>query len=138
MDYFGGQLDITKFIARTHKYFGDFTLAANQLLTAQQITLRGHEMYFAIMRLMATSTGAFRVQLYSSDSERYHSPSPGATNDRVRSECLFGNASRPGVLPVPIIIPGSSNILLDIEDVSAAPNTLHLVFEGVRLYPRGG
>lgn len=135
-DIFGGQIDPSRFIFRTHKYLGDFTLQANQLLTAQQITLRGHEMYFAILRLMSTQTGPFRCQIYTSDSERYHSPSPGATNDRVANACLFGTASRPAVLPVAIIIPGSSAIVLDLEDISGASNSLHLVFEGVRMYPK--
>ena len=58
------------------------------------------------------------------------------TTDRVRSVCYFGTAQRPAVLPVPIVIPGSSVISLDLEDVSNANNALHLVFEGVRLFPK--
>lgn len=135
-DYMGNQLDPSQYIARTGKYFGDFALAGNQLLTNQQITLRGQEMYFAIMRLMSTSTGSFRCSLYTSTSERYQAGSLGSTTDRVRGECYFGTASRPAVLPVPIVISGSSGILLDLEDVSGANNALHLVFEGARLYPR--
>jgi hypothetical protein len=34
------------------------------------------------------------------------------------------------------MIPGSSVISLDLEDVSNANNALHLVFEGVRLFPK--
>jgi hypothetical protein len=140
-DYFGGQLDqhggAAGFLFRSHKYFGDFDLTALQVKNNQQITLRGPEAFFAIMRLMSTSTGAFRAQIYTSSTERYHSGGhAGATTDRVRGECLFGTASRPGVLPVPIIVPAHANIILDLEDVSNAVNSLHLVFDGCRLFAR--
>jgi hypothetical protein len=136
LDYFGNQLDPAKYIFRTYKYFGDFALTALQVLPGQSITLKGQEAFFAIMRCMAVSTGAFRVSLYTSNSERYQSGSLSATTDRVRSEAMYGTASRPAVLPVPIVIPGSSNIVHDLEDVSNGNNSLHLVYEGVRLYPR--
>jgi hypothetical protein len=138
-DYFGNQLDPSLYFARTGKYFFDTAgsgLTALQILLNQNITLRGQEMYFAIMRLMATSTGAFRASIYTSTSERYSYGTINATTDRVRGECLFGTAQRPAVLPVPIIIPGTSAIGIDLEDVSNATNALHLVFEGVRLFPK--
>ena len=137
LDYFGNQLDPNQFYFRSYKYFGDFTLTALQVLTGQTIALKGQEQYFAIMRLMSVSTGSFRASLYTSSSERYQSSTLQGTTDRVRGECMFGTASRPAVLPVPIVIPGSSTIQLDLEDVSNAGNTLHLVFEGARLFPLG-
>jgi len=137
-DYFGNQLDPSQYFARTGKYFYDTTppLNSGQLLTQQSITLRGQEQYFAIMRLMSVQTGPFRISLYTSTSERYFYGTLNATTDRVRNECVFGSAQRPGVLPVPIIIPSSSQIMFDLEDVSGATNTLHLVYEGVRLFPK--
>jgi len=136
-DYFGNQIDPSKFIARTGWYFGDFTLTALQILNGQSITLRGQEALFAIMRLMSVQTGSFRISLYTNTSERYMYNTINASNDRVRNEAVFGTAQRPGVLPVPIIIPGSSQILFDLEDVSNAGNALHLVYGGVRLFPSG-
>jgi hypothetical protein len=56
-DYFGNQLDPSLYYARTGKYFSDFNLTALQISSGQQITLRGQEQYFAIMRLMSTQTG---------------------------------------------------------------------------------
>jgi hypothetical protein len=136
-DYFGNQLDPSLYYARTGKYFSDFALTALQVSSGQQITLRGQEQYFAIMRLMSTQTGPFRISIYTSTSERYQYNSlTVGTTDRVRSECYFGTAQRPAVLPVPIVIPGSSVISLDLEDVSNGNNALHLVFEGVRLFPK--
>lgn len=134
LNYFGNQLDESQYRFETFKYFGDFTLTALQLLTQQAITLKGQEDYFAIMRLMSVSTGAFRVSIYDSTAHRYSSGTFNATTDRVRSECMYGTASRPGVLPVPIVIAGAGVINHDLEDVSNSGNTLHLVYEGVRMY----
>lgn len=135
-DYFGNQLNPAAFQARTGKYFQDITLTALQIQTNLSITLRGQEMYFAIMRLYSVQTGTFRFSLYTSTSERYQYGTLNATTDRVLNACYFGTAQRPAVLPVPIIIPGSSQIMFDIEDTSNAGNSVHVVFEGVRLYPK--
>lgn len=134
---FEGQIPLQNYIARDAKYFNDWTLNANQILFNQQIRLSGGEMYFAVERLMSVQTGAFRVSLYTSSSDRYNfNGNPQGTTDRVRSECFFGTASRPAIPTVPIIIPGSAYIGLDLEDVSGAQNTLHIVLEGRRLYPK--
>ena len=140
-DYYGNQLDPNAFVARTHKYILDISLTSLQLLTAQQITLRGTEMYFAIMRLMAvasdtTGLASFRCAMYTSNSDRYQAASLGGVSDRVIASCLFGTASRPAVLPVPIVIPGTASLLLDLENLVASGNDLHLVLEGVRLFPK--
>jgi hypothetical protein len=88
------------------------------------------------MRLMATSTSTFRAAFYTSSSERYTYGTLNGTTDRVRGECLYGTAQRPGVLEVPIVIPGSSSLMHDLEDLSNASNALHLVYSGARMYPR--
>lgn len=137
-NYFGGQLPgkVDDYIFRSKKYIGDFTLAGFQLLSAQRIVLLGTALYFVLMRLMQVATSTvWRCALYTDDQLRVVGGSLAAL-DRVRSECLFGTASRPGVLPVPILIPGAGNIVLDLEDVSGAPNALHLVFEGVEIHSR--
>lgn len=137
-DYFGNQLDPSRFYAKTGKYFIDITLTALQVLIGTTLSLRGQEQYFAIMRLMSVQTGAFRISIYTSTSERYQANTlTTGTTDRVRSECYFGTAQRPAVLPVPILVAGSSVLQLDTEDVSNAGNSLHLVFEGARLWPKG-
>ena len=130
-------LDLDRYRPSTSKAIGDFTLVANQTLLNQRIEFKGSFEFFAVFRLMSVQTGAFRCRLATDESHRYsHAATAGGTNDRVRNECLFGTASRPAVLPVPLLIPRTNGILLDIEDVSGAGNTLHLVFEGVELYPR--
>jgi len=112
-DYFGNQLDPSLYYARTGKYFSDFNLTALQISSGQEITLRGQEQYFAIMRLMSTQTGPFRISIYTSTSERYqynsltgghHRPRPlgvllrhGAAAGRPpRAAVPEGEVTRPG------------------------------------------
>jgi hypothetical protein len=150
MDIFGGQLDPNQFIFRPHKYLGDFNLLSTAhggpaVNTSLSVTLRGNEMFFIILRLMAVGLGAesglpihWRTQIYTSTSQRYHSSGIINGNDRVRDECLWGNASRPAVLPLAIIIPGSSSILLDLESLDLSQDALlHLVFDGIQAFPKG-
>ncbi len=141
-DYFGGRSDpqgrpfASAYVPDPHFYFGDFTVGALATLTRQTIALSGEEDYFAICRLTAVSSGSFRAKIYfATDGKSLTSGGTiGGTTDRARSECLFGTASRPAVLPVPVIIPGRSTIYLDLEDVANnGNNAIHPVFSGVRL-----
>ena len=135
IDIYGGKLsDPDQFTAEPAKVPRDFTLTASQLLTSQAVTVRGHHAYFVVLRLMATFTGAFRTQIRTSETYGYHSNGLAGGNDRVRNECMWGTAARPHVLAVAMIVPANSALLLDLEDISVAGNTLHLVFDGIKLY----
>lgn len=144
MDYFGNQRDpsgrlFSQSYQRTPgKYFGDFTLTSQQLVMNNSITLKGQEDYFAICRLMSHQTGTFRACLHIANGDRFSWGPINGSTDRTWNDCMFGTASRPAVLPVPIIIPGSSTIYLDLEDTSVAGNTVHAVFEGFCLYLQPG
>lgn len=135
--FYGGQpLNPADFVFESGRYFLDQSLTALQSLNNIPLTLKGQGMFFAIMQLMATSTGAFRASFYVASSERYTAGTLNGTTDKVRGECLYGTAQRPGVLEVPIIIPASASIMHDVEDVSNATNALHLVYSGARMYRR--
>lgn len=136
LDYFGNQIDPNQYVWKPGKYFGDFTLTSLQILTNQAIQLRGQEQYFAIFKLMSTQTAAFRAKIYTPGASDALPSNSFGTTDRCRSECLYGTASRPGVLPGVFLIPGSSSILHDLEEILGAGNTLHLVYEGWRMFPR--
>jgi len=135
LDYFGNQIDPSQYVWKPGKYFSDFTLTSLQLLTNQAIQLRGQEQYFAIFKLMSVQTNPFRVKLYTTGGDTIPANSAGTT-DRIRSECLYGTASLPAVLPGVLLIPGSGSILHDLEEILTAGNSLHLVYEGWRLFPR--
>lgn len=136
MDIAGGQLDLDRYFARPRYYVRDFTLAGNQLLTGQQVTLRGTESFFLLLYLLSTQTGPFRVQIYTTSGDRLVVPHAGQMTDRAHYSCLFGTAQRPGVLYPGLLVPGTGAILLDLEDLSGAENQLHLVFGGLALTER--
>ena len=136
MNIFGNQMNPDDFIYKPAKYLRDFVLTASQILTSQSVTLTGDEDFFCVLRLMSTQTGAWRSQIYVTASDRLNANGLNTGNDRCRNACQWGDASRPYVLPVAIIVPAKSAILLDLEDISVAGNTLHLVFDGLKAYRR--
>lgn len=136
LDIFGGKIDPSQYTFEAAMYFLDITLTASQLLTNQTIQLKAGEDFFFGLRRMSTQTGAFRIQIYDTTSRRYvyNGTVTAATTDRARYETLFGTASRPGVMPIGQIFIGA--IIMDVEDISAAPNTLHIAFEGLAAFHR--
>ncbi len=139
LDPYGKQLDLDAFIPVPGRYIGDFNLNANQLLGNQAIQLQGHEMYFAVFKLLAVATNAFRVKLFSTISGSVLTLPNGnvaGSSDRARSDLLYGTASRPGILPAFWLIPGTGQILHDFEEIAGAGNTIHVEYEGLRLFPR--
>ena len=81
------------------------------------------------------STGAFRIRLFDSGGRGYSSSGQGGANDRVRAECTTGDGQLPFLIVPHIEIPPSGFIGFDLEDVSGAPNTVHLAFIGAKVYP---
>lgn len=119
---------------RFFAYIYQNTLTANQVLLNQRIVVNG-DAIFRVKLLTLTKTGDFRIRLFDSNGRYYSSSGEGGTNDRVRDSCLFGTGALP-VLVVPHIeVPPSGFIGFDLEDVSNANNTIHLCFEGAKVYP---
>lgn len=109
------------------------------LTTLQQgifrVVLDG-EADFLLKLLTCSSTGNFRCRLGSSDSGTWFSGSgivSGGGNDRVLSTLMFGNAQFPFPVVPHIYYPRSASIILDLEDISAAGNTLEFAFHGSKL-----
>lgn len=141
LDPYGNQLDLDQFVQAPGRYIGDFTLTSNQQLNNQNITLQGHEMYFAILRLFANYTNDFKVKVYSSIAGNVltfpSAASPGLS-DQARASLMFGtSAGNPGVLPAFWLIPGAGLIQHDFTEIAGAGNTIRLEYEGLRLYPKG-
>ena len=81
---------------------------------------------FLVEKVYSFETGPFRLQvLDSTTSYQWFS-------DRIRMDNFFGDAEYPNELPTPIALRRGTTLNLDIEDLSGAPNTLELVFEGYR------
>jgi hypothetical protein len=139
LDPYGNQLDLNNFVQAPGRYIGDFTLTANQVISNQNITLQGHESYFAVLRLFAVFTNPFKVKIYSSIAGNVltfpSAASPGLS-DQARSDLIYGTTGGdPVVLPAFWLIPGAGLIQHDFTEIAGAPNTIHIEYEGLRLYP---
>ena len=123
--------------ARFHTYVKDYApLTGNAVLTNEQITC-DRDGYFFLERLAAVSTSTFRFTLQDVSGQPYSSVGTGVTggNARVRNACIFGTASEPFILGVPIVFMPRGVIGWQIEDTSGASNTIHIDFIGFLFYP---
>lgn len=136
--YLNGQVDVNN-PAQVRTEFKlipeNRTLTSLQEVLGQQITFDG-DAPFVITRLSANSTGVFRFRLGDNEGHWYIGAgrNSGSSQNRVRSENLFGTAALPFLLPVPIVIPPNGNIIYDIQDISAAENAIELAFVGYKIY----
>lgn len=115
-----GFLDISFF------YVFNVTLTANQLLNTQ----RGveNDADFAWRATVANSqTGAYSVQF--SDSQGFF-----LSNDLIRLANFQGDVASPQPVEPEIVIPAGGTIGILIRDDTGAPNTIQIVFEGVKRY----
>lgn len=82
---------------------------------------------FLIEKVYSNEDGPFRLMILdTTTSYQWFS-------DRIRGENFFGDAEYPNELPTPIEVKRGTQLNLDIEDLSGAPNTIELVFEGYRV-----
>lgn len=121
-------------VERFFVYATDVSLLANQNLPNQRIVISG-DAPFRIKIVNRVSTGAFRIRLFDTTGRGYASSGQGGTNDRVRAECVTGDGQLPFPIWPYIEIPIGGYIGFDLEDVSAAPNSVHLAFVGAKVYP---
>jgi hypothetical protein len=121
-------------VERYFAYLAQVALLANQVLLNQRIVTNG-DFDFRVKLLTSDQTGAFRIRIHNNEGQYYSSAGEGGVNDRVRNACLFGTGSLPFIVVPHIEIPRSGAISFDLEDISAAPNVVHLVFHGAKLSP---
>ena len=81
---------------------------------------------FVIEKVYSNETGPFRLQIVDTTSSYQW------FSDKIRMENFFGDAQYPNELPTPIELKRSTQLQIDIENLTAAPNTIELVFEGWR------
>jgi len=82
---------------------------------------------FIVEKVYSQETGPFRLQIIDTTSSYQW------FSDRIRMENFFGDAQYPNELPNTINLRRSTQLQFDIEDLSGAPNTIELVFEGYRI-----
>ena len=133
LDEYEDNMTAPRHVERFFTYPFEVTLGASATLLNQRIVVNG-DAPFVIKQLTRTKTGDFKIRLHDNEGRYYSSAGEGGGNDRVRDACIFGDGSLPFILVPPITIPPSGSISFDLEDVSGAPNTVHLCFVGAKLY----
>lgn len=128
------QIGNKNYIERFWTYTNITTLTANQIFTTR-VVLDG-EADFLLKLNTRSSTGGFRIRLGTSDSGIWFSGAgvvQGGGNDRVLDSLIFGNGQFPFAIVPHIWFPRSSSLIMDIQDVSGAGNTIEFAFHGSKL-----
>ena len=109
-----------------YDYVYDVALTANQILLDQQpldndadFVLRGIGVNYY--------TGAFAVRWADSTSYWF-------SNARIYYLNIINSAASPYPIWPEIIMPAGGRIMIDLQDYSAAPNTIEIVFRGIKRF----
>lgn len=108
-----------------YQYSTMFTLLANAA-AANQITITDAD--FRWMFALAVSTGAFTVQILDAKTNRqFINPGP------QHSALVFGTAQLPFPVTPPYTFNKLGTITVQVTDISGAPNTIWIGFDGQEL-----
>jgi thioredoxin reductase len=105
----------------------DVVLTANQFLRDQSVSTTNDADFAARAIVIAYSTGSFNLRI--ADSQGYY-----LSNGMIVSANIQGDAASPYPLFPEILIPAGGRIGIDIQDTSGNPNTIELLFRGVKRY----
>jgi len=108
-------------------YVYDVVLTPLQALPNQILATTNDADFCWRATVMASFTGAFAVRFF--DSQGY-----ALSNGFVFNANIQGDASSPYPQWPEIIIPAGGKIGIDIVDVSNNPNTIEILFRGVKRY----
>lgn len=125
-------MDLANALARAKRY--DFlysqsiAVAANGRTTQEIKT--NQDSFYVVQSLMAEAVNGRQYKVRLSDDGSgiiWQSQSARGAN-------VFGTAQRPNILIWPVIVPPTSRVLLEVEDKSAAGETIEFVLGGYRVY----
>lgn len=120
-------IDFSQYIRTEGGYYPyDITLSANQGLLDQTVIIDG-DSDFLILGVTSTQTGIFQFNFRSGQGR-------AIAQQQLRNANLAGTGQFPVALPKPMIVPKAGRIGVDITELTGAPNTVQLVFIGIRLY----
>lgn len=114
------------------------TLTANQSGIAGNVTT-DNDADFELRELIASSTGAFQIQLVDRFTSRPLLPANLTDNLNnqvfgVNSVNLFGTAQLPFILPIPYILLRQSTVAGSFKDLSGAGNTIQVILWGYKKF----
>jgi hypothetical protein len=102
------------------------TLAANERREFQLVT--DTDSYFQAEKLMSYHTDRYRALI------RDTAQSLAWSNIAINCENLFGTAQFPNKLQTKMMIPPSTTIYFDLENLTANPSEIFISLEGYRIY----
>lgn len=105
----------------------DVSLTANQQLLNQSVSTTNDADFAARAWVIASSTGSFNIRIY--DSQGY-----ALSNGYIASANILGDAASPFPIFPEMLIPAGGKIGIDIQDTSGAPNTIEILFRGVKRF----
>jgi hypothetical protein len=103
------------------------SLTANQALIDQALYTDG-DSEFLITSVVGTSTGAYSIRLKGPTGRYLQSAA-------VRNTNFVGSAIFPSAILPALLLPANGRITLDVTDLSAAPNTIEILFRGIKRFP---
>lgn len=113
---------------------GPITVAGGA--SVQQTITVGQDHHFQIFKFSAVSTGLFSIDIIDSQKGESIITGPQGVHYEIGSDILFGNANFPFVLHEPRLVQVGQRLLVNITDLSGAPNTIHLTLGGRALKVR--
>jgi len=120
------------FVDVDFSYVYDVVLTASQSLYDQSTPIRNDADFEWRAMVLAVNTGVFRVRF--SDSQGYY-----FSNGFINSANFLDNGARlPWTVFPGVLLPAGGKIGIDIQDLSAAENTIQLIFRGVNRYRIAG
>jgi len=82
-----------------------------------------------LRRLKGIATSQdYTLFIFDNEYQRYMSNRP------IHSRLIVGNGQRPFELPIPMLLHETQSLVVDLADLSGAPNDVRLAFEGQRYY----
>jgi hypothetical protein len=111
-------------------YVYNISLSANQSLVDQQPIANDADFAWRAIYI-SSNTGSFAVRF--SDSQWYW-----LSSARILNTNLPGDAAAPFPVFPELLLPAGGRIGIDLLDLSGAPNTIQIVFRGVKRYRVAG
>jgi hypothetical protein len=102
-------------------------LTANASLRDQSVSITNDADFIVRAMVLNYSTGSFNIRI--SDSQGQY-----LSNGMIVSANLIGDAASPYPIFPELIIPAGGRIGIDIQDTSGNPNTVEILFRGVKRY----
>ncbi len=109
-----------------YQYVINIPLAGNDTLTG--IVRVDADSDFLVRKIVSTQAGAYTIKVSDSGAQDYW------TDNEQTNGNIAGTAQLPNFLARPRLVARNNTINVEIRDLSGAPNSVQIVFEGAKVY----